>query len=136
MRKLYKISLLIIIGMIGYSLGNFIPMEIFNPNFTDENLTKSDYYRLLIAIISAIITFFAVLVALFKDDLRELWKRPIIQFCTPDEMTIEDLNSSLESETASYIKHLDMSFSFNTISDSEKLFLLSYLKMPLSFKSR
>jgi|688.fasta_scaffold06839_5 large subunit ribosomal protein L5 len=43
---------------------------------------------------------------------------------------------SLESEIASYIKHLDMSFSFNTISDSEKLFLLSYLKMPLSFKSR
>ena len=103
MRKLYKISVLLIIGMIGYSLGNYIPMEIFNPNFTDENLTKSDYYRLLIAIISAIITFFAVLVALFKDDLRELWKRPIIQFCTPDEMTIEDLNSSLESETASDI---------------------------------
>jgi hypothetical protein len=58
MRKLYKISILIIIGMIGYSIGNFIPLEIFNPNFTDEILTKSDYYRLVNAIISSIITFF------------------------------------------------------------------------------
>lgn len=103
MHKLYKISILIIVGIIGYSLGNFIPNELFIPKFTDETLNKSEYYRLLFSIFSAIITFFAVLVALFKEDLRELWKRPVIQFCTPDEITIEDLNSSLESETASDI---------------------------------
>lgn len=103
MNKFYKIGFLVIAGIIGYVVGNFIPTELFKPSFSDETLNKGEYYRLLISIISAIITFCAVLVALFKDDLRELWKRPIIQFSTPDEMTIEDLNSSLESETANDI---------------------------------
>lgn len=103
MNKFYKIGFLILAGISGYLLGNFVPLELFKPNFSNETLNKGEYYRLLISIISAVITFCAVLVALFKDDLRELWKKPIIQFSTPDEMTIEDLNSSLESETANDI---------------------------------
>jgi hypothetical protein len=99
MNKLYKIGLLFIAGIVGYSIGNYIPVELLKPNFTDENLNKGEYYRLLISIISALITFMAVLVALFKDDLREIWKRPIINFATPDEITIEDLSSNIESET-------------------------------------
>ena len=100
MNKLYKICFLIILVIVGYLLGNFIPAELFKANFIDEKLNKGEYYRLQISIISAVITFLTVLVALFKDDLRELWKRPKIQFSTPDEITIEDLNSSLESEAA------------------------------------
>ena len=99
MNKLYKVGLLFATVIVGYSIGNYLPIELLKPNFTDENLSKGEYYRLLISIISALITFMAVLVALFKDDLREIWKRPIIQFATPDEITIEDLSSNIESET-------------------------------------
>lgn len=102
MNKFYKICALILAIIAGYLIGNFIPTELFRPKFINETLNKGEYYSLLISIISAAITFFAVLTALFKDDLRELWNRPIIQFSTPDEMTTEDLNSALESETANY----------------------------------
>ena len=49
---------------------------------------------------------------------------------------IEDLFIfySLESEIASYIKTLDISFSFNTINDEEKFFILTYYKLPLIIK--
>jgi len=99
MNKLYKIGFLLLAIIIGYIIGNYIPINILKPNITEGEIDKGEYYRLLVSIISAIITFCAVLVALFKDDLRELWKRPIVQFNVPEQITIEDLNSSLESET-------------------------------------
>ena len=101
MNKLLKIVLLLLAGVLGYAIGNYLPLDFLRPSFTDEILSKAEYYRLLISIISAIITFSAVLVALFKDDLREIWKRPIVLFEVPEEITIEDLNSSLESEIVS-----------------------------------
>ena len=49
---------------------------------------------------------------------------------------IEDLFifHSLESEIVSFVKTLDVSFSFNTISDDEKFFILTYYKLPLIIK--
>ena len=41
---------------------------------------------------------------------------------------------SLESEIVSFVKTLDVSFSFNTISDDEKFFILTYYKLPLIIK--
>ena len=99
MNKFYKIGFLILSLILGYIIGNYIPISILKPNLTESQIDKGEYYRLLVSIISAIITFCAVLVALFKDDLREIWKRPIVQFNIPEQMIIEDLNSSLESET-------------------------------------
>jgi len=49
---------------------------------------------------------------------------------------IEDLFifHSLESEIDSFVKTLDISFSFNTINDDEKFFILTYFKLPLIIK--
>jgi len=99
MTKYYKLIFLLIAGIAGYILGNFIPIEIFKPKFIDESISKTEYYKIMLSIVSAFITFCAVLVALFKDDFREYWKRPRIQFHTPNDITIEDLSASLESET-------------------------------------
>ena len=41
---------------------------------------------------------------------------------------------TLESEIVSFIKTLDISFSFNTINDEEKFFILTYYKLPLIIK--
>jgi len=99
MNKFYKLGFLIVAIILGYIIGNYIPLAILKPKIIEGQIDKGEYYRLLVSIISAVITFCAVLVALFKDDLRELWKRPIVQFNIPEQITIEDLNSSLESET-------------------------------------
>ncbi|WP_271407394.1 hypothetical protein [Tenacibaculum soleae] len=99
MNKYYKIGIAILIGIIGYLIGNYLPFEMFKPEFSNNNLSKGEYYRLIISVFSAIITFCAVFVALFKDDIREQWKRPRIEFCTPTEITVEDLAASLDSES-------------------------------------
>lgn len=97
--KFPKIVLGLCIIVIGYILGNYLPLDILKPSFHDEPIGKAEYYKLIISIISALITFSAVIVALFKDDFREYWKRPKIEFSIPNEITIEDLSSSLESES-------------------------------------
>jgi hypothetical protein len=99
MNKYYKIGLLILAIIVGYIVGNYIPLEILKPNFTDTSLSKGEYYRLIVSIISAFITFFALFIALFKDDIREQWKRPRILFILPDKHTVEDTNSSLDAES-------------------------------------
>jgi large subunit ribosomal protein L5 len=50
--------------------------------------------------------------------------------------TIKDLFifHTLESELVSYIKILDVTFSFNTNNDYEKFFILNYHKIPLIIK--
>ena len=97
----YKVGILILSLTIGYLIGNFVPFEVFKPNFAEEILTKGEYYRLMISIISAFITFLAVFIALFKDDIREIWKRPKIEFSMPKEITIEETDSLLDSESGS-----------------------------------
>lgn len=99
MNKFYKIGLLILAIIIGYLVGNYLPIEILKPNFTDTSLSKGEYYRLIVSIISAFITFFALFIALFKDDIREQWKRPRISFVLPNKHTIEDTDSSLDAES-------------------------------------
>lgn len=97
MNKFYKIIILIATASIGYILGQYVPSNLFKPQFEDTNLSKGEYYELLVLIISAVITFLAVLVALFKEDIRERWKRPNIVFNLPAKHTIEDIRSTQES---------------------------------------
>lgn len=99
MNRLLKVGILIICVLLGYGFGNYLPIEVIKPSFTETSLSKGEYFRLIVSIISATITFFALVVALFKDDIRELWKRPRINFSLPEKHTIEDTNSALDSES-------------------------------------
>ncbi|MEB2782889.1 hypothetical protein U3A58_21090 [Algoriphagus sp. C2-6-M1] len=99
MNRLLKIGILLICVLIGYSIGNYLPIEAFKPSFTDDSLSKGEYYRLVVSIISASITFLALVIALFKDDIREQWKRPRISFTLPEKHTVEDTDSALDSES-------------------------------------
>ncbi|WP_298153891.1 hypothetical protein [Flavobacterium sp.] len=98
----------IIIGVValGYLIGLVFPYHFFQPSFNESDpITKAEYYRIVIAIISAMITFCAMIVALFKDDFREYWKRPKIKFIEPSNLTIEDKENS-ESENATSESHI------------------------------
>lgn len=101
-----KWGIILSVVIIGYIIGLVFPYHFFKPNFEDsDSLTKAEYYRIVVAIISAMITFCAMIVALFKDDFREYWKRPKIKFIEPSNLTIEDKDTS-ESENASSESHI------------------------------
>lgn len=71
-KKHFKFLSIIFISIVAYVIGNYFPVEILKADYPDTDvLNKSEYYRFIVSIISAFITFCAVLVALFKDDLRE-----------------------------------------------------------------
>jgi len=90
---------LIIIGLIvSYYLGNIFPFEYLKPELSSQEITKGEYLKFITAAISAFLTFLAILVALFKDDLREIWKRPKIEFSFPEIKTIENLEGEFEEE--------------------------------------
>lgn len=88
-RKHKRLAVVLLCSALLYTLGNLLPLKILHPDVKEEQISTGEYYRLIISVISACITFAAVLVALFKDDLRELWKYPRIIFKTPASSTIE-----------------------------------------------
>ena len=126
-----KILLIIIPLLIGYLAGYYFPIGILKPNYPEsEILNKAEYYRFIVSLIAALITFSAVLVALFKDDLREYWKRPILKFTEPLHMTIEELNNNSESGSSNdnliankYISRIEIKNEGNLPAISTEIFL-------------
>jgi hypothetical protein len=137
-KKYFKFLVLIALIVLVYAIGNYFPIEILKPDYPETDvLNKSEYYRFIVSIISAFITFCAVLVALFKDDLREYWKRPRLILSEPSQITIEDLND-YETESTNralianrYISRIEIKNSGNIPSINTELFL-----EKLEFKSK
>lgn len=124
-----KYILLIIPLIVGYLVGIFFPIEILKPNFTDTDIiNKTQYYKILISIISTFITFCAVIVALFKDDLRAYWKRPKIEFIKPSQFTIEEFNNNSDSSSntliaTKYISRIEIKNNGNIPAINTEIFL-------------
>lgn len=102
MKKPYKLILVVGLIILAYFLGNWIPISLLVPDFTEDKISSLEHYKLVISIVSASITFLAVFVALFKDDLREYWKYSRAEFSFPDNLTIE-ITSTQESSNDSLI---------------------------------
>lgn len=130
-KKYLKYGLLVLSLLVGYIIGNYFPIEILKPNFPEtDTLSKSEYYRFIVSIISALITFCAVMVALFKDDLREYWKRPKLIFSEPSQMTTEEFNNNSETGSSTdtlvankYISRIEIKNNGNLPSINTEIFL-------------
>ncbi|WP_320051929.1 hypothetical protein [uncultured Acetobacteroides sp.] len=72
----------------------------------NKTISLADYHRLIVSIVSAGITFIAVVIALFKDDLREMWHRPKIIFSEPSNITIEELSDQVSSDNIKAKKYI------------------------------
>ncbi len=139
MKKTFKFLYLILALIFGYFFGHLFPIEILKPEFPDDQfLTKSEYYRFTVSVISAVITFSAVLVAMFKDDLREYWKRPILKIIAAEQATIEELNTKSESSSSTdnlvatkYISRIEIKNEGNLPSINTEIFIES-----LNFKPK
>lgn len=129
-KKYFKFLVFIALLVLIYLIGNYFPIGIIKPNFPETDvLNKSEYYRFIVSIISAFITFCAVLVALFKDDLREYWKRPRLILSEPTQITIEGFND-VETESTNralvankYISRIEIQNSGNISSVNTELLI-------------
>ncbi len=74
MKFRYVILLSIVVLLIGYLLGQFVPWDLLHPIVSTKEITMNDYYTRLISIIGAGATILATLVALFKEDIKRLYE--------------------------------------------------------------
>jgi len=94
----YKIAIgAIILIVLGFLVGQWIPLEYFRPTIVNKPIESKDYYSLIVSIIAASATFFAVIAALFREEIRNWWEYVRIEYSIPDEKFIEVLNPNLSN---------------------------------------
>ena len=88
-----KIALYCFISLIiGYFLGNIIPY-VGPCELSDIPISKGDYYGNLINGFVAFGTCSAVVVALFIDEIRSLFKKVTFNICLGSNEVIEDVEN-------------------------------------------
>lgn len=95
MKWYYKVGIGLISATLIYLLGNLIPIRFLQPKIEFSTIQTADYYSIVVNSISAFVTFLAVIIALFKEDIRKLWEFSKITVTIPSESFFEVLNSSI-----------------------------------------
>lgn len=98
MKWYYKIAIGLAIATIAYLIGNYIPIDYLRPKVIEKEIESSEYFQILIGGLSAMVTFLAVIVALFKEDIRKFWVFSKIDVSIPTESFYEVLKGNI-SET-------------------------------------
>jgi hypothetical protein len=91
---------LIVLGFltVGYFFGQILPIDFLRPTILIKELTIYDLYTCIISVVGTIVTFLAVIVALFKEDIRKIWDKAELIVCFRDE---NELHEILDNETSS-----------------------------------
>lgn len=98
----YKIAIGVLLAIfIGYAIGHWIPVSWLKPTVTETPLESKDYYSILVQILAAIATFFAVMAALFREEIRRWWEFVEIEYVIPEEKFVEVLNPNIGNDQAS-----------------------------------
>ncbi len=75
--------------VLAYLAGNWCPVpSIAN---TSPEFQRDDFYSLLVSTSAAICTLLAVLVALFKEDLRKLWRYAALEVAAIEDGCLEEV---------------------------------------------
>lgn len=92
------IIILICLTVFGYVLGQFLPIDYLRPIIVNKDITINDFYTRIISVIGTSVTLLAVIVALFKEDIRKLWDKADLSVNFRDGHV---LNEILDNETSS-----------------------------------
>nr|WP_294873522.1 hypothetical protein [uncultured Pedobacter sp.] len=95
MKRIYKILLSLVCLTCFYILGNLLPFKYINIPTDDSPIKKAEHITIIINIASAFVTFLAVIVALFREDLRKLWEYAKLSVSLPDDYMIEVYNRTI-----------------------------------------
>lgn len=79
----------IILLVLGYIIGCFHPIEYFQFEHDNVEISRAESVKIVISIIAAFLTFCAVIVALFKEKLLTKFNKPKIIIDKPAKANIE-----------------------------------------------
>lgn len=106
--KIFYICLVIATLILGYFLGLYFSSDYLKPEIINNQINLNDFYTRLIGVISSIITLCAVLVALFKEDLRKIWENVSLEVKTVNKL-VENLDkdsSDNDVKVSSYLNKI------------------------------
>ncbi len=89
--KTFTIIKCFILLIIGYFLGVFFPLVLGSTSFSDEPMTKGEYYGNIINFFVAFGTCSTVIIALFLDEIRSLFKKVTFEIKLYNEDAIEEV---------------------------------------------
>ncbi len=90
--------LILLLIIFGYILGQLLPIDCLKPNLVNKDISLNDLYSRIIAIFGTTVTFLAVVVALFKEDIRKIWDKADLLICFRDDNVLHEI---LDNETSS-----------------------------------
>lgn len=97
--KLRRVIVILLgLTLVGYVLGQFLPIDYLRPTIVNKDLTLNDLYTRIISVVGTTVTFLAVLVALFKEDIRKIWDKADLSICFRDDNVLHEI---LDNETSS-----------------------------------
>ena len=105
----WQIKLLVglVIGIIAYLVGNWVPIDYLRPTVTPSTVNSGEFCNIIIGFVSAIVTFLAVVVALFKEDIRKIWNYSKLDITNPAENIKEVIPPITDSQSDSSETHLE-----------------------------
>ncbi|WP_165042610.1 hypothetical protein [Dysgonomonas sp. ZJ709] len=115
------------IGLIfvGYIIAAFIPIDFFKPQFEPDTISKGQYYGNLVELLGATGTITAVIVALFLDDIKSLFKKVKFQVQLINEEISEEIGKGQGStkKAVRYFHSIEIINNGNINADNCQLYL-------------
>lgn len=109
-----KWILLCILGLAvltSYLIGSFCPVDFLRPNLVNKDITLNEIYTRVATIIAAFMTFLAVMVALFKEDIRKYWEYAKLELKTRDKKgfreVLEDTPPSTSGQPSKIVQRYE-----------------------------
>lgn len=108
MKWIKLFGLPIALGLIFYLIGNVLPIRLFNVPVDETPIRTNEYLSFVLGLIGTLVTFLAVVVALFKEDIRKMWENVsfAVEFSDPqitEKLDVEEVGTS-DGSTTNYLK--------------------------------
>ncbi len=92
---MWKLLLCLLILLVGYVLGVFCPLKVFQPNVDwSKQISSGELFYYTVSFFQSICTFAAVIIALFNDSIRSHFRKPNLQVRLRSNDIIEELDSN------------------------------------------
>jgi hypothetical protein len=131
----YKFGIgLLISTIVGYYIGNLLPIGWLHPTIEESRLKSSEYYSIIVQFIAAIATFFAVIAALFREEIRRWWEYVEIEYSIPDEKykcVVEVVNTGTTTSHSSEIILESLIFQASHLNSSEPPLVRESLRVSI-----
>lgn len=97
MSKKQALITLLIIAVIAYFTGNFMPIKALVPNIDwDKKISSGELFYYSISFIQAIGTVAAVIIALFSENIKGYFRKPVLSINLHNNELIEELDNNGE----------------------------------------